>query len=180
MKRQWLWLEDQQETVADFRHQVESKVSISLFRRPNDLMLELVRRQREGLLEVEPLGLLLDVMLINHPSIAVPGVWHGGEKISYFTTQRNGYDAGVVFYEKVILRHPSMESPPLLPPPPVIFLTVVQQNFQGLEGRLEGIRAKWASEHGIDPSRAQVAWFQKWNAQGVKLVDMIAKWEADS
>lgn len=179
MKRQWLWLEDQQETVADFKYQVESKV-VEIFRRPNDLMLELLKRQREDRLGTEPLGLLLDVMLINHPSIAVPGVWHGGDKIAYFPTQRNGYDAGVVFYEKVILAHPTMDNPPILPPPPVIFLTVVQQDFQGLEGRLEGIRTQWAKQRGVDSSIAKVAWIQKWNAQGTKLVDVIAGWDEDS
>jgi hypothetical protein len=176
MRRQWFWLEDQPETVADFKAAIDTKVAVTLVTTPADLV--------RSLLKVDPsrrdsIGLILDVMLIHNPLLTCPPEWHAkGDKATYFKT-RMGYDAGLVFYENFMLPNSGVPSPPFSPPP-VIFLTVVKHDLQDLERRLAALQESWAKIHDVATSEARVAWARKWDANGHGLLKILRSWEEDA
>lgn len=176
IKRHWFWLEDQPETIADFKAAIDTEVTVSLVTTPADLvriLLDLHPSRREEV------GLILDVMLIHNPLLTCPPQWHGqGDKATYFRT-RMGYDAGLVFYENFMLPHPAVPSPPFLPPP-VIFLTVVKHDMQDLERRLLLLKETWAITRKVSIPDAKVAWARKWDANGQGLLKILRSWEVDA
>jgi hypothetical protein len=162
--KKWLWLEDQISTVEDLRSTLTKLgLSMDLYQTPSQLIDYLVDIKISYPDQLKNIGLILDVMLTAQRYITCPVKWYGGEQPLYLPTQ-DGYDAGLIFYEKLILGIDISKKPLWNPPPPVLFLTVLHTDFKDTEQRLEVIRTEWARAYSIKPEQARVKWLRKWEA----------------
>ncbi len=178
MGRHWLWLEDQPQSNADFSEAFKSRVRVSDFTRVEDLTRQLLELRETDNTEnaFSEIGLLLDVML---PSAAVfvPKEWTGQKEGRTCLTNKGGYDAGLVFYEEVILAAGGFAPSHKVLPPPVVFLTVRQTDSAPIEQRVAGIQSVWAELHSVPARSAMVGTFRKWG-EPLELVELLEKWSS--
>jgi len=174
--RRWFWLEDQPETVFDYRTALEKRLTIEHFESPVALTKRLVEVKNERGDQLESVGFLLDVMVTGQQFIMNPPSWHGGSRTFYYHTD-SGHDAGLVFFEKLLLRHPEMSRPPISPPPPVIFLSVMHRDQPRLEERWERLKRNWAREHNCRADEAKIEWVRKWDPDPETIIAKVRAWE---
>lgn len=176
MNRLWLWLEDEEDTVADFKAAVEAGVQVESFERIQDLTRYLLNRRSEieqGKLKI---GFILDVMVQGAHAVFRPREWFkDGSEETLFT--KHGFEAGLIFFEHMILDNGGKRSF-LNPPPPVVFLTVMHDDSSDLQGHLSQIKVAWATVSGrCKPEDARVKFVRKWEVSGSDLVDILKAWE---
>jgi len=174
-QRRWLWLEDQQETVLDFKAKIDSAVPVQHFTSPPAMMRYIRDLSVSDMSALQRLGLILDVMITGNPMFTVPGFWRGDTKAQHYPTGR-GYDTGVVLYERLFCDKASTETGLIELPPPVIFLTVVHLNFEDLSSRFQALREQWASKHKVGVNDARVAWKRKESSIGTEIAALARAW----
>lgn len=177
--RTWLWLEDQYATVSDIESAL-SKASISVrhFRTPSELVDQLIAWKNTDPSLLESVGLILDVLLMGQRFITCPRQWCGEEETRHWQTA-NGYDAGLLFCEKLVMNMGGKSGKPhWMKPPPIIFLTIINTMAADLEQRYYAIRERWAQAHDVETTAAKVKWIGKWQSDpGQELVEALRKWE---
>lgn len=157
----WFWLEDLQDTVSDLERVImkvasEQHVTVEHFENISELQERLLLLSKS---EPDTLGdslLILDVMLGGHTYIDCPKEWSGTESTRFRT--REGYDAGLVFYEGLVLKHPLKSWREC--PPPVVFLTARQADQEERQ-HLDRICEAYAKSCGIDEEQTKVRWISK-------------------
>lgn len=172
MSRTWLWLEDQPNTTEDIRHLFDKLgLTIETFKTPSELTDFLIKKKKD-ISFFKNIGFIIDVLMIGTPYIICPQEWCGGDKTDYYSTN-GGYDAGLLFYEKLIIERRSSEILEL--PPPAIFLTILHTSFSDVENRLNILKDNWAKEYKITLDNAKIAWVRKWDAKE-DLIKVFEKW----
>jgi hypothetical protein len=174
--RDWLWLEDQQATVEDLKDILvnQLKLKMKMIQTPSELINYLINA-RQNRSDLSKIGLILDVLLAAQRYIVCPSEWTGDKSPLYFQTQ-DGYDAGVLFYEKFVLGLNLSKTPFWSPPPPVLFLTVLHTDFKETEQRLERIRLEWAKLNNVSQELSKVKWLRKWDANFNSFQDIFREW----
>lgn len=175
----WLWLEDQISTIIDIKKEIQhSNISVILFPNTGELIQYLIKKKKENPESLKDMGLILDVMLARSIYISCPEKWHRGKDIAYFPTNR-GYDAGLVFYENVIMNigKTDYEGPYWNPPPPVVFLTVLHTDMEKTEQRLNRLRLHWSKENHVKLEKAKIEWLRKNDAVGGELGKLLKRME---
>jgi len=166
MIKKWLWLEDQEDSVDDIAQTLEkAEFCIEQCSTPGKLINRLVESAQTDLCnELETTGVILDVLLMGQQYITCPKDWCDGNEDEFFHT-KNGYDAGLLLYEKVILPfHPNQRCWKD-GPPPVVFLTVLHTHYKDIDKRILALKEVWADRHKIDPKDAKVYWIRKWEVR---------------
>jgi hypothetical protein len=159
MIKKWLWVDDQPSTTEDFQTQLRtSGISYELFQNPDKLNWYITNFKQKKLSLAE-FGLILDINLTGFNYITCPKEWSTEEKTIFWQTNK-GYDAGLIYYEKVILGKP--ENPYWNPLPPVIFLTVVDTGYIVAENRLQELKHFWQKIN--NKNYSNVIWIKKWDA----------------
>ena len=118
------------------------------------------------------IGLILDLMIAGAAAVVRPSQSRGALPKAMFRTN-NGYDAGLVYYEKIILGERGTEDGLIYPPPPVIFCSVIHQESAEILSRLFKIRERWASDNGVPIAEAKVMFARKWDFSGESMLDLI-------
>jgi len=176
VKRQWLWLEDEEETVQDLQIGLRKTIDFQTFGRIPDLTRYLLEKRDEiesGSLKI---GFILDVMISSAHAVTRPQNWfhEGDEERSFFTNR--GSEAGLVFYEKCILAE-DVSSTIFDPPPPVLFLTVTHTDRGDFANRLARLKEAWGRAQSVSPDEAKVKWVRKWDIDGTGLAELLQGWE---
>ncbi len=152
---EWLWLEDQQSTVEGTKKTLGDLGVriIDVFSNIARFTTFLVEIKKKDPNRLGRFGLILDVMMMGTPLVASPREWHEGDKELLFRTEGNGTDAGLVFYERVILQMRGPDSEDVTvnwtwsPPPLVLFLTVTEKPLY--RQRYDVIERKLRDAHGV-------------------------------
>jgi hypothetical protein len=168
----WLWLEEAPTTVSDIAYLLISKgVKTLRFSNPGDLVSFIIKEKPKGL---ENYGLLIDIMIQGAQFISAPNSWTGGE--SKINRTENGYDAGIVFIEQIVLNKDGGWNPfwnnPL---PPIIFITTLTEDDEQLQ-RIIAIKQAWAKQMGCSIEDSKIAWWRKWELNTEKYVTLIKEW----
>lgn len=176
----WLWLEDQKNTVADLLNEVEqANLNVKFFQNPSEMINYILdKRKKDNILK--NMGLILDVLLPGQEYITSPAEWLSGTEPIFYPT-KNGYDAGLVFYEKVIMNINQQEEvkPLWSPPPPVLFLTVLHTEHENIEQRINKLKFEWGKINKVEPDKVLVRWVRKWDATNGRLVKLLKEWEKE-
>jgi hypothetical protein len=109
---------------------------------------------------VNNLIFVLDVNLKGHEYIFCPKSWFGDHE-RYFKTNK-GYDAGLVFYEKMVACDTLNCAPVIYPMPPVVFLSVMSSEA-GFQERVEFLKVLYAQSHKQSIEFSKVKWMTKWD-----------------
>ena len=157
----WFWLEDLPNTVTDLdaamvRIARKHGAIIERFEAIPTLQERLLQLSHDTADALREAILILDVMLGGHLFVDCPQEW--GEQAPERYRTNNGYDAGLVFYERLVLDHPL--EPWKGQPPPVVFLTA-REFQQAQEQDLERLRTKWAEAWKVKVDSAKVRWITK-------------------
>lgn len=175
----WLWLDDKRDSIGDLR-KIFKDAGINVtkeFESPITLTKYLINNSRtKGFLSSH--GLILDCLLYKHNYIiCYPGLLNGIKKPLPFKTQKDGHDAGILYYEKVILGLDIPEVDPVwIPYPPVLFLSVIDIDFQENEQRIGGIKRVWMENHNTTIDKAKVEWLSKWDMTLDVIIEIFKKW----
>lgn len=174
MARTWLWLEDEGDSVPDrVRSMLESR-GVRRFSSIDNLLEYLVPFAQQGNDHTTSFGFILDVMIGGSPAIYRPPSLSPDRQESIILTDR-GFDAGLVFYDEVILVG-ATEGGLFHPPPPVVFLTVRHTDSRVIQSRLERIKKVWAKSHGVTYRDARVRWVRKSEASEGEIVHYLDEW----
>ncbi len=167
----WLWLEDQPNTVEGIKTYFSKfNWEIRPFHTPAELINFLIGIKKKSPNDLKDMRLILDVLLPAQPILTCPSDWCGGKEPLFIQTEQ-GYDAGFVFFEKIIMYENAW-----VPPPPVIFLTVMPVTDPVIEQRLNNLRLKWSNAHGVSPEAAHIEWLRKWDADEKSLERLLKSW----
>jgi hypothetical protein len=178
-KTSWLWLEDEPATVSDVLTSVFEKLNLKLrkFTSIGELMDYLIQIRGKDPSELLNIGLILDIMIKGAYFVSVPNEWSHGSSINHYKTNM-GYDAGIIFYEKVILNLDGIKStdkaPYWNPPPPVIFLTVLAK--EKISDEINIIKNKWAHYNNVVQSESKVEYLDKWSVDEILIRELINFW----
>ncbi len=148
-----LWLEDIEDQNEDFKNALFKKGYVpQILDKLPDFVDYLIDLKEKDLLD--NICLILDIMMLNADYVTSPKEWNGVEDRHYRTLDR-GRDAGLVFYEKLILQDACgvMKATDikikkfLNKPIPVIFLTTIpddesNRTFANLKNRWILIKTK--------------------------------------
>ena len=155
----WLWLEDELSSVQDIAANLPSNKKT--FNSIGELLNYLIEKKIEkNLLEY---GLILDVLIKGNDFLFSPSQWNKSSNDKYIKTEE-GRDAGIKFYEELIMNKSNGWKPFWTPPPPVIFLTVMPFDDKILK-RLQEIKMAWGSFYNVNPDKARVKWIRKWDVE---------------
>ncbi len=164
-----LWLEDIFSQVGDFEDLLIEKGYVPLkfetISKLIDYLVDLKEKSR-----LYDICLILDIMILNTLFIFSPKEWNGIKDRNY-KTMNEGEDAGLLFYEKLILQDAcgifqahNIEVKKFLDKPiPVIFLTTIPDDksnrvFASLENRWVSIKSEVKNSY----------WVYKWDKNGKK------------
>jgi len=175
---EWLWLEDEGETVADFKAAAKEVAVVRNFNRIPDLtryLLEVRPQIEAGSLSI---GFILDVMIQGSHAVTRPQGWYGGGRELAFYAN-HGLEAGLVFYEQLILGKGEGAKALMKPLPPVVFLTVMHSDSASIQERLDEIRQRWANVRGVELEDARVRFMRKWDSDASGLAVTLQAWEED-
>jgi hypothetical protein len=139
---------------------------------------QLVAWKKDDSDQLSKVGMILDVLLMGQRFITCPKEWCGGDETKFMQTQ-DGYDAGLIFYEKIVMNYGGDTDKPKWPgkPPPVVFLTVLLDTTPEIESRLGELQRKWAEIHQVEEKQARVHWINKWDPNpGERIVTLISDW----
>lgn len=168
----WLWLEEAPTTVSDIAYLLTSKGVKTLgFSNPGDLVSFLIREKQKGL---QDYGLIIDVMIKGAQFISAPNSWTGDD--SKINRTENGYDAGIVFIEQIVLNkdggwHPFWNNPL----PPIIFITTLTEDDEVLQ-RILDIKQAWAKQMGGNTEDAKIVWWRKWDLDVDQYIKLMKEW----
>jgi hypothetical protein len=180
----WLWLEDEPQTVRDIQELIFRGYFMkknSLFYVPGKLLKKLIEIKNSKRENLNDYALILDIMLKGNPILYSPKSWNGEEDRNISTD--NGSDAGLKFYEKIIL---NIQSPKLLageteinpfwsPPPPIIFLSVLHPDK--VQPKLNEIKSFWAFCHKTTVENTKVAFLNKFDLNYKSMANILKTWD---
>jgi len=168
----WLWLDDQPNTVDDIYRELKSNdIRVERFQNPAQLTNYLIKN-RDNL---DDFGLILDIMLQGQKLITIPKEWSNEDDNKYKVAHGMGHDAGLLFYEEMVL---GLSDGKLYweNPPPVLFMTVIDNRTTSFDNRLYNIKEKWGGYHKLDDiSKAKVSWERKWERKS-KFIDILKRY----
>jgi hypothetical protein len=138
----WIWLEDQPLSVLDWEEKLKD-IGVNIirkFKRPQDLTKYL--QENKG--KIQNTGLIFDCLLLNQTYLTIPKDMIGNNDVLNFKTMGYGHDAGIVYYEKMILGYGIENTVPFWSPlPPIVFLTIIDDDFEEFDERIERIKQNW-------------------------------------
>ena len=171
----WIWLDDEPTTISDIRA-IQGLPKFELFTSLDSLISFLINCKNQN--QLSEYGLILDVMLKKNLYITIPTEWSGESELKMYKTN-DGYDAGLVFYEKAILYKTKEPGTWWSPPPPVIFLSVMTLSTS-IPERLNLIKQEWSANQTTpcNPSDAKVRWIRKWETEDKEseFIKLLNKW----
>jgi hypothetical protein len=176
MDCEWLWLEDEAETVADLMEGLRDKARVRAFHHIPELTRHLRKIRRDVEAGQIRIGLILDVMITGAPRILRPAGWVESMKEEDVLATNDGYEAGLVFYEKMVLGEDGARAV-IHPPPPVLFLTVMHKDSSDIQGILTRIMQKWAKCAGTETRNAKVSFLTKWEVDPSSLLNELHRLE---
>ncbi|MEZ5199655.1 MAG: hypothetical protein R2764_25720, partial [Bacteroidales bacterium] len=179
--KKWLFLDDDLSAIEDFKTiSWFQSTELKIFSSPNELIEKLIIIRNDKNDNLINYGLLMDIVLYGHAYIHSPPDWTGKEEDEYYKTN-NGNDAGICFIENILLNGTNIKldldkEPYWNPPPPIIFVTLMDNEPDGIKRRIKDIKYKWASYSSCKPREAKVGYIRKWDASSEVFNKLFINW----